>query len=74
MSRWLTSRSGGREVDTPNVDAFLEEIFEVCRRRGYSIGHEDIGGSFVIGSYRDKHDEEWLARASIDDTISTSNW
>lgn len=72
MSRWLSS--AGETVETPKVDAFLEEIFEVCRRHGYSIGHEDIGGSFIISHYDGKADEAWLAAASIDDTIPEEKW
>lgn len=54
-----------REVDRPDVDAFLAEIAEVCKRHGFSIGHEDGHGSFLVHRY-DEHQVESLKGASLD--------
>ncbi len=32
----------------PQVKAFIEEIKEVCKKYGFSIGHEDTQGAFKI--------------------------
>ena len=37
----------GRAI-APQVDLFLDEIDEVCRRHGFAIAHEDNHGAFEI--------------------------
>lgn len=62
MKRWVTSPvSSSREL--PAVDAFLEEINEVCRKHGMSISHEDTHGAFIIDRLDDERDLEWLSLA-----------
>ena len=35
----------------PKVDAFIQEVLEVCRKHGLSIAHEDHQGGFIIEDY-----------------------
>lgn len=67
QGRWIGALS--EFGPTPKVDAFLAEVQDVCRRHGFSIGHEDIGGAFVISRYWNDTDLEWLGAASVDETI-----
>lgn len=52
------------EREAPNVDQFLAEIGDVCRKYGYSIGHEDGHGAFIINTF-DESDLEWLGHALV---------
>ncbi len=52
------------ERETPSVDQFLVEIGEVCRKHGYSIGHEDGHGAFIINTFNES-DLEWLGHALV---------
>lgn len=53
----------GEEVEIPEIDAFLTEIEEVCKKHGLSIGHEDSEGGFTILEFDQRH-IEWLKDAS----------
>ena len=55
------------QIDDHHVDEFLKEIVEVCKRRGFSISHEDGHGSFVIRRGFDQHLADWLSEAFIED-------
>jgi hypothetical protein len=57
---------GGR-VEAPDVDAFLAEIVEVCRRHNMAIGHEDMEGRFLIARGYSPKAADWLLQASITD-------
>ncbi|NLW48795.1 MAG: hypothetical protein GXY86_15890 [Firmicutes bacterium] len=46
----------------PQVKAFIEEIIEVCKKYGFSIGHEDTQGAFKIKEYN-TDDIEWFGSA-----------
>lgn len=59
--RW--SRNENRDIETPEVDAFVEEVLQVCRKHGIAIRHEDIGGAFVLSPLRDETDLEWFRYA-----------
>jgi hypothetical protein len=48
-----------------NVEAFLIEIVEVCRKHGFSISHEDGHGAFQVVPL-DEANVEWLLNASIE--------
>jgi hypothetical protein len=37
-----------RQEESPHVDAFLKDIFEVYERHGLAISHEDGHGAFII--------------------------
>ena len=55
-----------QNVEAPDVDAFLKELIEVCRKHGMHLGHEDAHGAFLVHrGPPDKHDEEWLLEAHI---------
>lgn len=64
--RW-SHRSTGR-IDAPRVDIFLAEVVEVCRKHGFSIGHEDTGGAFVVDTF-DDNTAEWLLAAHVGKSI-----
>lgn len=53
------------EREAPSVDQFLAAIGEVCRKYGYSIGHEDGHGAFIIHTF-DESNLEWLGGANIE--------
>ena len=44
------------------VDEFISEILEVCKKRGFSISHEDGHGSFEIVNYSSKN-SDWFSWA-----------
>jgi hypothetical protein len=45
------------------VQAFLNEVADVCRRHGLSIAHEDGHGSFIVEKF-DQFNIDWLNNAS----------
>ena len=51
MKRWNTRDN--RNEESPKIDAFLEEVIEVCRKHGMSISHEDGHGSFLVVPFSD---------------------
>jgi hypothetical protein len=60
MYRWLDSEA--TLLENPNIDDFLKEIVEVCRRWNMSIGHEDSQGAFKIYKF-DQDNVDWLMDA-----------
>ena len=46
MKRW--DRDQGKEIEAPDVDAFLNDLVSVCRKHGMSLGHEDPHGGFLV--------------------------
>ena len=44
--------------------AFIDEIIEVSKKHGLSLGHEDIGGNFEVHNY-DERKIEWLKNFEI---------
>lgn len=46
-----------------SINAFLNEIAEVCKKHGLSIGHEDRHGGFEIEPY-DEENIKWLMAAA----------
>lgn len=65
MKRWNNALS--EFAETPKVDAFLQEIAEVCRKHQMSLAHEDRQGSFIVNTYHSV-DIDWLMAAD-DHTI-----
>jgi hypothetical protein len=63
MKRW--SSAAHETVEAPEVDAFLAEIGDVCRKHGLSISHEDVHGGFIVDRF-DERTLEWLMGAAID--------
>lgn len=44
------------------VDAFLEEIISIYKKHGFSLGHEDSHGAFIVEEYS-KENIQWLLNA-----------
>jgi hypothetical protein len=63
MKRWNTNMN--QRDESPEVDAFLAEVIEVCRKHGLSISHEDTGGAFAVREFNER-DNEWLFSANDD--------
>lgn len=61
MKRWNSNKR--EHVENPKVDAFLAEVWEICRKHGMSIGHEDGHGSFIIQPL-DAKNQQWLFEAA----------
>jgi len=62
VKRW--NSTVGDEDERPEVDAFLAEIAEVCRRHKLTLSHEDRHGAFeVIPREPTEHDTCWLTEA-----------
>lgn len=47
------------------VDAFIDDVIDVCKKHGMSIAHEDNHGAFIIEDYSDIN-IEWLENADVD--------
>ena len=46
------------------IDNFMKEILDVCKKHGLSISHEDGHGNFIIEEYSDNY-SEWFKNAEI---------
>jgi hypothetical protein len=64
MKRWDSNVN--ESVEDPKVDAFLDELLEVCRRHGMSLGHQDGHGSFLVYKLVDEFFYGWLRAAAIE--------
>lgn len=63
MKRW--DADAGKFIESPqDIEAFLDDIEAVCRKHGFSIGHEDGHGGFEIEPLSDSN-IEWLRNASL---------
>lgn len=56
-------------IQAPRVDAFLKELEAVCKKHGFSLGHEDTQGGFIVEKY-DKNLSEWLQQAATGHTVT----
>ena len=45
------------------IELFLDEIIEVCKKHGLSISHEDEQGAFLIEDYDEEMYSNWLRQA-----------
>lgn len=63
MKRWDDNKDD--YVEDPKVDAFIEAVLELSRKHGYSIGHQDHHGAFIIEPF-DDNNAKWLCNAHID--------
>lgn len=65
LGRMSSSRSEFMK-EVPEIDAFLTDIFEVFKKHGMSISHEDHHGGFEIeNSVKDnEYNKDWLNQAS----------
>lgn len=48
-----------------DVEGFLNEIIDVCKKYNLSISHEDSQGSFILEKY-DEYNIDWLKECSVD--------
>lgn len=62
MERWDCNKN--ERVESPEIDAFIEEVIAVCQKHGFSISHEDCHGGFEIEK-ADERNFDWLREASI---------
>jgi hypothetical protein len=51
-----------RAVDDQKMKAFLDELVEVSRRHGFSLGHEDQQGAFTVEHFT-TYNRDWLLDA-----------
>ena len=63
IKHWVSGE--GIEVERPDVDAFIQDIFAVYERHGMSISHEDGHGAFIIEK-DDLFNRGWLQNAHIE--------
>ena len=49
---------------TSKVEAFLQEVVEVCKKHGMAIGHQDSQGAFVVEAFT-QESVEWLLDAVV---------
>ena len=61
MKRWKTTE--GKEIENAKIDAFLSEVIEVSKKHQLSIGHEDIGGAFLVHKFTQEN-AGWLMSAA----------
>ena len=63
--RWKLSAGACGEYlpSDEKVDAFIEEVIEVCKRHELSISHEDGHGTFEIEKYSESN-VKWLRQAN----------
>jgi hypothetical protein len=48
-------------LENRRVDAFLEDLFDLCEKHGLWLSHEDTHGAFVV---TDEDTSEWIADAA----------
>jgi len=63
MDRWDYIKNCRREI--PQIDIFLAEIIEVCRKYNLSISHEDSQGGFIIEPASEEN-FRWLLDAAAE--------
>ena len=63
MKRWHTKLRV--DIEDPKIEAFLEEMAEVCKKHGMALGHEDNHGAFIVVPY-DKLNVQWMLDAVVE--------
>lgn len=63
IDRWVIKEH--RNAKNEKIDAFLNDVIEVCKRHGFSIGHEDNHGGFIVEKFSNGN-ADWLMCASDD--------
>jgi len=51
-------------IDNKKEKAFINEIIEVSKKHGLSLGHEDMQGNFQVTRYDDRK-IKWLKQFEI---------
>lgn len=62
---WTDQCRGHAPGDAARVAEYLAAVVELGKRYGYSLGHEDGHGGFIVEVYSD-HNAEWLKDARPD--------
>lgn len=62
MKRWHSKER--REVERPDIDAFLQDVIKVCKKHGMCIAHQDHHGSFLVEPIK-KINLKWLLNAAV---------
>ena len=52
------------------VQAFKEEVKELCKKYDFAIGHEDTHGAFVLKDSYDETVMQWFMDALTEDDMS----
>ena len=52
------------------IQAFKEEIKELCKKYNLSIGHEDTHGGFVLKNSYDEKFMQWFMDAFTEEELS----
>jgi hypothetical protein len=63
MSRWDSSTNTSVEDDA--VEAFLDDLVEVCRKHQMTLGHEDEHGAFQVLCRFSEANIRWLLAVHI---------
>ncbi len=58
-----------QKIESTQVDAFLAEIHEVCKKHGFWISHEDYQGGFIIEKPESDLDFSCLDDAMLGESI-----
>jgi hypothetical protein len=65
--RWNAGK--GIREESAKVDAFLNEVKQVCMRHGMTLEHEDGYGAFLIEMCAVEAATDWFMRANIGVTL-----
>jgi hypothetical protein len=65
--RWNAAK--GKEEESAKVDAFLNEVKQVCMRHGLTLEHEDGHGAFEVETCTKESDTDWFMAAGIGYTL-----
>ena len=75
--RWVTKET--KKMECSRVDSFVAEIYEVCKKHGMTIEHEDSQGGFIITNGCGPYDDHQITHAAAfdkslaDETIKVGN-
>jgi len=61
MERWLGTKEEMGE--NGKIDAFLNDVVDICKKHGFSLAHEDTHGAFEVHLY-DEQNIAWLMAAT----------
>jgi hypothetical protein len=58
-----------QDPNPPLVQAFLDEIKQVCLRHSITIEHQDDQGAFVLEVCNKESDVDWFMQANIGESL-----
>ncbi|HTR86210.1 MAG TPA: hypothetical protein VMI56_17130 [Reyranella sp.] len=70
FEQWRATRHESRPAE---VNAFLTELLEVCRKHDMALGHEDVEGGFIVARGFSSSAAEWLLDASVEGCPPTND-